>query len=176
MLTRVPSGISLIEILIVLSLIGIAVLQGVPSMTGFMASSRIRTAAEGYSNGIAQARAEAVRLNTSVEFLASTGLWQVRRVVDGAVLHQAAGTEATTEITTTVTPLNATRVTFDPLGRIVAVSPVDGSNAMRQVDFDVSNGAELGANRRALRVLVQTGGTVKLCDPLAGNTDPRACI
>ena len=176
MLTRKSSGISLIEILIVLSIIGILLVQGVPAMAGFIASSRIRTAAEGYSNGIAQARAEAVRLNTSVEFLTSTGRWQVRRVIDSAVLHQAAGVEATTEVTTTVTPADATRVTFDQFGRIVATSPVDGSSAIRQVDFDVSDGAGLGTARRALRVLVQTGGSVKMCDPLASSTDPRACV
>ena len=116
------------------------------------------------------------RLNTNVEFLTSTGRWQVRRVIDSAVLQEAAGTEATTDVTTAVTPANATRITFDPFGRIVATSPVDGSSAIRQVDFDVSNGAGLGTARRALRVLVQTGGAVKMCDPLVSSTDPRACV
>jgi len=167
---------SLVEMLIVFSIVGILLLQGIPAMTGLIASSRIRTAAEGYSNGIAQARAEAVRLNTNVEFLTSTGRWQVRRVIDSAVLSQAAGKEATTEVTTTVTPANATRLTFDPFGRIVATSPVDGSNAIRQVDFDVSYGTGLGTARRALRVVVQTGGAVKTCDPLLSSTDPRACV
>lgn len=176
MLTRKPSGISLIEMLIVLSVIGILLVQGVPAMAGLIASSRIRTAAEGYSNGIAQARAEAVRLNTNVEFLSSTGRWQVRRVIDSAVLSQAAGMEATTGVATTVTPANATRITFDQFGRIVATSPVDGSSAIRQVDFDVSYGAGLGTARRALRVVVQTGGVVKMCDPLVSSTDPRACV
>ena len=176
MLTRTSSGISLIEMLIVVSVIGIVLVQGIPAMAGLIASARIRTAAEGYSNGIAQARAEAVRLNTNVEFLAATGLWQVRRVIDSAVLSQAAGTEATTDVTTTFTPTNATRITFDPLGRVVATSPVDGSSAIRQVDFDVSFGAGLGTGRRALRVLVQTGGSVKTCDPLVNTTDPRACV
>ena len=117
-----------------------------------------------------------MRLNTSVEFLTSTGRWEVRRVIDSAVLYQAAGIEATAEVTTTFTPADSTRVTFDQFGRIVATSPVDGSSAIRQVDFDVSNGAGLGATRRALRVLVQTGGSVKMCDPLASSNDPRACV
>jgi type IV fimbrial biogenesis protein FimT len=176
MLTRKCRGISLIEILIVLSIVGILLEQGIPAMAGFAASARIRTAAEGYSNGIAQARAEAVRLNTNVEFLTSAGKWQVRRVIDSFVLHQAAGIEATSDVTTTVTPTNATRITFDQYGRIVATSPVDGTSAIRQVDFDVSYGAGLGTGRRALRVLVQTGGAVKMCDPLASTTDPRACV
>ena len=176
MLIRKSSGISIVEMLIVLSVIGILLVQGIPAMAGLMASSRIRTAAEGYSNGIAQARAEAVRLNTNVEFLTSTGQWQVRRVIDSAVLYQAAGMEATTAVTATVTPSDATRITFNPFGRIVATSPVDGSSAIRQVDFDVSYGAGLGTARRALRVLVQTGGSVKMCDPLLSTTDPRACV
>jgi len=176
MLTRNPDGISLIEMLIVLSIIGIVLVQGIPAYAGLTASARIRTAAEGYTNGIAQARAEAVRLNTNVEFLTSTGLWQVRRVIDSTVLSQAAGTEATTDVTTTFTPANATRITFDPFGRIVATNPVDGTSPIRQVDFDVSYGAGLGTGRRALRVLVQTGGAVKTCDPLVSSTDPRACV
>ena len=176
MLTSKCRGMSLIEILLVLAIAGIVLVQGVPAMSGYLASSRIRTAAEGYSNGIAQARAEAVRLNTNVEFLTSTGRWQVRRVIDSTVLHQAAGMEAGNEVTTTVTPTNATRVTFDQMGRIIATSPVDGTSALRQVDFDVSYGAGLGTARRALRVVVQTGGSVKMCDPSVSSTDPRACV
>ena len=175
MLNRRSAGISLVEILIVVTLVAILVLQGLPVVTGQMASSRIRTAAEGYSNGMAQARAEAVRLNTNVEFLLATGLWQVRSVVDGAILHQAAGKETTVDVVTTIAPADATRITFNPFGRIIATNPVDGSPTITRVDFDVANGADLGSSRRALRVIVQTGGIVKMCDPLLSSTDPRAC-
>jgi type IV fimbrial biogenesis protein FimT len=174
-LTGRPQGFALIELLTVVTIGGILLALALPQFTGFVASSRIRTAAEAYSNGLVLTRNEAIKQNTNVEFLMTGNLWQVRRLTDSAVLHEGSGKEGKAEVTATSTPAGATRITFDAFGRIVNASPVDGTGAITRIDFDVSNGIALGTKRRALRVLVETGGAVKLCDPLVAATDLRGC-
>ena len=175
MLTRRPRGFTLVELMVVVAILALLLTLVVPIMAGFIASSKIRTAAESYATGLTHARAESIKQNTNVELLVSTGKWEVRRLSDSAVLQQAAGKEGSSEIVLTVTPNGATRIAFDSFGRIIATSPVDASSAITRFDFDVSNGATLGTSRRRLRVLLETGGAVKVCDPLAASTDPRAC-
>lgn len=169
-------GFTLIEMMVVLAIGALLLTLVVPLMAGFVASSKIRTAAETWATGLQQARAESIKQNTNVEFEIGTGVWQVVRLADGAVLHQAAGKEGSTEVVVTATPAGATRVAFDSFGRVIAVSPVDGSSAITQLDFDVPNGASMGSNRRPLRLLLETGGAVKVCDPALASTDPRACV
>lgn len=183
MLTRRAPGFTLIELMVVLAIIAILLTLGTPLFTTFMANSRIRTAAEAFANAVAQARTEAIKQNQPVEFLMSSG-WLVCAVSDSvakncvqgnaAVLYQGAGREGTGEVTATTTPTGATRVAFDSFGRIIAVSPVDLSAAITQVDFDVPGGSSIGS--RPLRVLLEIGGAVKLCDPALASTDPRACV
>lgn len=180
---RRASGFTLIELMVVLAIIGLLLMFATPLFSQFVANSRIRTAAEAFANAVAQARTEAIKLNQPVEFLVNSG-WLVCLVSDSvagnctqgtaAVLFQGAGKEGASEVTATATPAGSTRVAFDSFGRIIAVSPVDGSAALTQVDFDVSYGSSVGS--RPLRLLLESGGAVKLCDPAASTTDPRACV
>lgn len=182
MLTHRIPGFTLIELMVVVAIIGILLMLGTPLFSQYVANSRIRAAAEAFANAVAQARTEAIKRNESVEFLVSSG-WLVCKVADSAasnctqgnpaVLFQGAGKEGIAEVTATVTPAGSTRVAFDSFGRTIAVSPVDASAALTQVDFDVPNGAAVGS--RPLRVLLETGGAVKLCDPAVTPPDPRGC-
>ncbi len=181
-LTRRIPGFTLIELMVVVAIIGILLMLGTPLFSQYVANSRIRAAAEAFANAVAQARTEAIKRNESVEFLVSNG-WLVCKVADSAasnctqgnpaVLFQGAGKEGIAEVTATVTPAGSTRVAFDSFGRTIAVSPVDASAALTQVDFDVPNGTAVGS--RPLRVLLETGGAVKLCDPAVTPPDPRGC-
>ncbi len=176
MLRSRAAGFTLIELMVVVSVGALLLTLALPQWSGLVASARIRTAAEAYASGLTQARAESIKQNTSSEFLLSAGKWVVRRISDNTILHQGAGLEGSAVVVVTPAPANATRVAFDSLGRIVSPSLVDGSSAITQMDFDVSNGATLGSKRRALRVLLETGGAVKICDPLLASTDVRACV
>jgi type IV fimbrial biogenesis protein FimT len=64
---------------------------------------------------------------------------------------------------------SATQVVFNSYGRIAAPS---SGNPLRCLDLSHSGSGD----QRPLRVLIGTGGTVRLCDPaIAATTDPRHC-
>lgn len=57
-------------------------------------------------------------------------------------------------------------IEFDPFGRLASGSPA------RCIDIDNSQ----GSGNRALRILVSSGGTLRMCDPAVTDTsDPRRC-
>jgi type IV fimbrial biogenesis protein FimT len=62
-------GFTLVELLVVMAIMGILLSLGVPAFTSYLANTRLRVAAESFLTGIQTARAEAIRLNSNVEFL-----------------------------------------------------------------------------------------------------------
>ena len=65
---RTQRGISLIEVVIGMVIVGMLFALGAPSFFGWIQNSKIRTAAEGIQSGLQLARAEAVRRNATVQF------------------------------------------------------------------------------------------------------------
>ena len=61
-------GMTLIELMIGIVLLGILLALGVPTFSRWVQSSQIRNASEAIHNGLMLARAEAVRRNTTVRF------------------------------------------------------------------------------------------------------------
>jgi type IV fimbrial biogenesis protein FimT len=50
----------------------------------------------------------------------------------------------------------------------------DGSSLLTQIDID--SAVMAAANSRDMRILIGTGGQIRMCDPnVAEATDPRAC-
>jgi type IV fimbrial biogenesis protein FimT len=61
----------------------------------------------------------------------------------------------------------ANTVTFNAFGRVV------DATAISRIDIDNETS---GGDYRALRILVGTGGTVRMCDvKVTDNNDPRKC-
>jgi type IV fimbrial biogenesis protein FimT len=175
MLRRAASGVTLVEFMIAITVLGILLVAGAPAMRGLIENGRIRTAAESWKYGLALARAEAVRRNAPVEFLSDNSGWQVRRVSDATVLHRGSSGEAAAGLALTIVPDGANRVTYDTLGRTVSPNLADGSDAMAQVDFASANPPAV-AGYRPLRLQLLAGGLSRLCDPAVGATDPRVCL
>jgi len=171
---RRVAGFTLVELMITIAVIALLLVLGVPTMRGVIENGRIRTAGESLKYGLMLARAEAVRLNAQVELVTGADGWQVRRVSNAAVLHQASGEQGATGLDITILPDDADRVTFDAFGRVVDPNP-DGSEPITQVDI-ASENPPTASGYRPLRLQVLAGGASRLCDPALPTTDSRACL
>ena len=172
-----PSGFTLIELMIALSIFAILVFLALPMYAQFMGNSQIRNAAENSLTGVRLAQATAIKGNSLARFVIDANGWAVYawndEIADFAVVpvqsYQFA--EGASQTTHTLTPAAATKVTFDGLGRVVP-------DASSLTQIEVTNPSV--TNPRKLRVMISgIGGNtgIKLCDPDPGvdTSDPRAC-
>lgn len=171
------AGISLIEVLITIAILGVVMALGMPAYGTWIQNTQIRTAAESIMNGLQTAKNEAVRRNVSVQFKldsGSTSQWRVNlgSSPDDNPLQSRSGDEGTPNATVTRTPGDADTVTFSSLGRVVANA--DATASLTQLDIDNTQIAVV-ADRRNLRIIIPPGGAFRMCDPKVAAGDPRAC-
>lgn len=168
-------GFSLLELMIGLAIAALLLAIGIPSYKTWIQNLQIRTAAEAAHDGLQIARSEAVRRNTSIAFtLGATTAWTVNIVSPSSEIQSRSAREGSANVTIAVTPVNATTVTFNGFGRVIANS--DGSASITQLDYDVPTSILPAAESRNLRVTIGSGGTMRLCDPnISDATDPRRC-
>lgn len=167
-----PSGVTLIELLIGIALIGILTVIAVPAYQFWIQNVQIRNAAEGVLNGLQLARAEAVRRNALVHLIFTTGSgWTISAVLAGTEIQARSENEGSGSAAVTITPAGADRITFNGMGWLAAND--DGSPSITQID--VTSATVVGTEIRALRVTVGAGGVMKMCDPAVAAGDPRAC-
>ncbi len=163
-------GVTLIEMMMALVIIAILILVAMPSFSAWMANAQIRNAAEAVLNGMQFARTQAIQFNTPVQFeLTGATTWTVTRVSDGEEL-QSRVEEGSANATSASQPDDATMLTFNGMGWIVANA--DGSPSIVQVDVESSVDID---GERPLRVTVTPGGSLKMCDPAVADPDPRVC-
>ena len=175
---RLPRGFTLIEIMVSLTVLGILLMVALPSFSEWLQNQQLRAASEATLNGLQVARAAAIQRNLLVQFQETSlpqTAWTVTEAGTVNVVQSRAHEEGSPNAQITATPAGATTVTFAPLGNVVA-NP-DGTPAVTQ--FDVSNPAggscQPGGPMRCLRVAISGGGSLRMCDPIVGVTDPRAC-
>lgn len=168
-------GFSLMELLVVISILAIVATTATPTLRAALANARIKALGESWRNGLDLARSSAIRLNTRVEFVITPGGWQVNRVdSSSAVLHQADGREGNEHVTLTITPQGADRLTFDAFGRALADNPNSDSEPLQQVDVTVPNSAGL-SGLRPMRIQLVGAGVARLCDPAQASGSIGAC-
>jgi len=167
-------GFTLTELLVTVGVVAILSALAVPTMRDVIVNGRIRASSESIQNGLAQARAEAVRLNTQVEFVLGTAGWQVRKASDATVLHQSSGKEGSSSLAITKTPSDADRITYNAFGLAASVNPSDASAPLTRLDIEISNPPS-SSNYHPLAVQL-IGGSARVCDPKAASTEPRACL
>lgn len=204
MLTRPARGITIIELLTGLIIVGILLMLALPSFVQMLHNSKLRAGAESISTALQAARSEALRQNRQVEFLLTdteptednvagpnvntTGPhWMVRanttagfRLVEGRSGYEGSNQAGTTVVqiaavvNSSPAATTAGTVTFNAVGR---------AELLADATFDVSNPAggackTAGGSEpmRCLRVVVTPGGRVRMCDPSVTDlTDTRAC-
>lgn len=175
-LTACSKGLTLIELLVSISVTAIVLAVGVPTFKTWVQNMYIRTTTEYVQIGLQLARMEAVQRNTSTRFTlagTSTTAWTVD--VDGGAVIQSRpiGENSATVTNLTLTPTNAVQVTFNRLGRVIANS--DSSATLSQIELDVPTTLLASAYSRELRVVISSGGQIRMCNPALLSTHPQGC-
>lgn len=199
MLTAFPKqmrGVTLLELMIGITIIGVLMMLGLPAYGEWMANSRIRIATESVLNGLQLARAQALGRNTQVRFQIVTSLtggcalggtapnWIISlddpagkcdvAPSDGTaprtIQSRGAGDASTNVVTVTPTAAGNFLVTFDGFGRVS-----NTLTAPTRIDFTVPTTLSTSPRRLAIRIAVP-GGQISICDPqVTDTTDPRFC-
>jgi type IV fimbrial biogenesis protein FimT len=185
-------GVSLIELSIGLTIMAILLALGIPGFGAWIQNTRIRTAAESVQNGLQLARAEAVRRNTDVQFAQTGANWtvgcttaaadcpasiQTRSGAEGSANSVVTPSEVLSTGAAAGTPVFTGTVIFNGLGRVNTTSIGAGNNASLLVTNSNDNCVACAAGStwsdcpattglmRCLRVVVSTGGQIRMCDP-----------
>lgn len=188
-------GFTIIEAVITITVAGLLVAAALPSAGAWIRNSRIRTAAESISNGLQQARNEAVRRNQSVSFYLVSDADPVSMTDACALSSTSSGWVIS--ISSPVGRCASDRDTF------VAVRPAgDGASGLSVAALDnaaaaattvtfngfgqISNPSAIScvkvrntmaADSRPLLIAVNPGGQVRMCDPAVTDAnDPRKCV
>jgi type IV fimbrial biogenesis protein FimT len=195
---RAMQGMSLIELLMGLVVLGILVMIGLPSLSAWIQNTQIRTSAEGIYAALQLARAEALRRNAVVRFqlvntldstciLAAIGTSWVVSLDDPSgqcekdpsedplagprIVQKRNAIEGSPNVTVAAT--GGSTVRFNGLGRVT------GANPITQIDVANPGGGACktaAGPMRCLRLTVSSGGEARMCDPafdIVG--DPRHC-
>jgi len=186
-------GFTILEVMISITVAAFILMSTAPSISAWMRNTRIRTVAESMSNGLMQARNEAVRRNQPVSFYLVSDSDAVSMSDSCALSGTSSGwvvalaspaSKCTTDRDSFIalrppgdsagglsvsaqdaTAANATTVTFNGYGQITNASPITCIRLTNSMD----------ASARKLNIAVNAGGQVRMCDPAVGTSDPRAC-
>jgi type IV fimbrial biogenesis protein FimT len=168
-------GFTLIEIMIVISLLAFLLFLAVPNFSRWIQNTQIRTAAEAITSGLQTARAEAVRRNTSVQFVVDappSSSWTVSLLPPASTtIQKRPAAEGSPNVAVTITPGTTTTATFNGLGRII--TNTDGSVPITAIKVD-STSLPAGTGRK-LCVTLNSSGVIQMCDTQVAAGDTRAC-
>ncbi len=194
MLTRTRhAGVTLIELLIGITIVGVVLALGLPTMSTYIQNNKISSVVGNYYGGLQMARAEAIRSNDPVEFVMTnaTGVgaapspvgrnWVVRavplvgvpRLIDQKLAAEGEGAaNQAVQVTVLAAPAGFDgRITFNSFG-----APTNNPYSL-DVTNPVLGACAPGGPARCRRINVTSGGQITACDPAANSAvrDTRAC-
>lgn len=172
---RPAGGFTLIELITTITLIGILVALGLPSLSTWIRNSQVRTVADTLQTGLRTAQAEAVRRNrvvvlsftNSTPALNATAVaggknWSLQTIPQFGESSEFVGGGALAGIASgvaiTSTP-SSSAICFNSNGRLVAPTGTGCTAAVATLNVTQTNAD------RPLRIIVQIGGQVRMCDP-----------
>ena len=173
-------GFSLVEVLIAIVIALILLALALPNFAIMLRNAKIRNLADSIGNGLNIAKVEAVRRNQPVSFtwLSDGSGWVVSDIANVPIQSQSGGNADELQVApgqggAVVTDADVV-VTFNSLGRLVAGSGITSFD----VASTVGGGCATQANPngvRCLRLVVSTGGQVRMCDPALAAPNTQAC-
>jgi type IV fimbrial biogenesis protein FimT len=186
-------GFSMIELVVAMSIMAVLLAAAVPAYSGYIASTKIRNAAEAFYNAAQRARAEAVRRNAPVELVltndtpvagaggnvqtltpSATGKNWVVRVPDPAASGQLVDFKMGVESGGDMVLVNAgaaTLIRFNGVGETTSDTPITVAFTHRTLNTACS----LTDSVRCVSVRISMGGQSRLCEPNQPSSDARAC-
>jgi type IV fimbrial biogenesis protein FimT len=157
------AGFTMVELLVTVGIFALLAAIAVPTLRTVSKNNRIRASSMSLQNGLALARAEAVRLNTRVAFRITGTGWDIQ-LADGTLLHQASGRERSAGLSITAKLPAVSTIVFDAYGRKTA--------GATQIDIEATD----AAGSKPLRIQLPASGQARLCDPAVASTEPKACL
>jgi type IV fimbrial biogenesis protein FimT len=194
-------GVTLIELMIGLALLAFILMMGVPAFGNYLQNQKLRDAASTALGEAHFARAEAIRLNSNVEFVltddepdigsfasATPSTSGRNLLVRGNVYNPATGQPELQMLGVKLqregsgqTDASAVGVQLASSTGGVTFTPLGGTTLANDETIQVTNPAggdckSAGGTMRCLNVVITRGGQVRLCDPAVTTAgDTRAC-
>jgi len=192
------AGVTLIELMVTLAIFAAALYAMLPEVTNWVRGTYVRNSGESIKGGIERARMEALRRNMAMSFwlvsepggkgltnacqVSSSGnSWVVSGLnpdgkcatapsttTDPQLVERWSSVDGAGAVIVSATDANgvaASSITFTSLGQVSAAA----GSASR---IDIVHASGLA---RALRITIDAGGAVRMCDPSVGVNDPRSC-
>ncbi len=190
-------GVSLVELLIGLAVLGLVLALAIPNLTSWMENTQIRSAAESILNGVQVARAEAIRRNYQATFHLTSSSGSADWCVDTTVQSTSGNTDCSGNSGTSINKVQSWAGSQDKNARVgastsstqtytAALSAGAGLPASVTFDamghmvgtgitrIDVTNSSD--SNARRLVIIISSYGLVRLCDPLlTHSSNPQGC-
>ncbi|GGA08498.1 pilus assembly FimT family protein [Dyella caseinilytica] len=202
---REQRGVSLIELMVVVTVIAILIMLGIPSFQQWVVNTRIRSITESIQNGLRLARNQASQQDTNVRFqLNSASSWQVC-VLPASAASAAAETDCSNALSIVQTFNSPGSGSNVQVGASTAVNSVAtgaygtivsggvptgitfnslgrpsayGTTSMLRVDVTAAQASlQVQAAGRRLVTTISAGGMVNMCDPYFtfSATSPQGC-
>ncbi|MHB0926800.1 MAG: GspH/FimT family pseudopilin [Gallionellaceae bacterium] len=194
-------GVSMIELLIGLVIVGILAAIGAPALSSWIQNGKIRLTAEAIQNGLQLARAEAVHRNAAVRFQLTTTTdntcalstansnWVISLddPTDPAISATLCASTPSDTVApriiqirpsaegsgNTVVAAAQSTFTFNGLGRLTTAA--DTISVSNPTGGACATLAAPNGPMRCLNVVVTTGGQIRMCNPAKASTDPQGC-
>jgi type IV fimbrial biogenesis protein FimT len=169
---KAQRGMTLVELMIAVLILSIVLAKGLPALLDYISNDRIRSAAEEFRSGLESARMEAIRRNTTVNFVPDATGWSVVLPGVGGAPDEVliARAPKSNEAGLSAVPTLA-NVAFNGSGRLA----VPGAFSVDITPSTSELCAADGGEARCLRVAVSPGGMVRMCDPAVPPDAPQGC-
>lgn len=165
-------GFTLVELMVAVTVALFLLISGMPIMNTYVGNVRLRAGSEGMLDGLAMARNEAIRRNTTVLYRFTGAEWFVvipgtNGASDTTLVHRAEAANSPLRLTP-----SAGQIAFSGSGRTFPA----GSSLSIQFSNPGAGACRVnGGEVTCLRIDLPASGEPRLCDPAAATGNTKAC-